>query len=95
MFYVPIERKALPQSDPKRWMILPVDCQGEIEARSIATRSAGAILQRDDFTVWAALTVLPDFGWLARLRTEYDRARAINRKVNGARANANVLAVGA
>lgn len=92
-FFIPVERTALPTSDPKRWMMLDISCSGEIEARTLAQRQADAILPHEDVCVWAALTVLPSFDWLAAQRAGFDRTKAGQQRLNAARARADRLAV--
>lgn len=73
-FFVPVERKALPATDPKRWMMLPVTAVGPFQAIRHAEVIAKAILPGGGFAVWAAVRDCPTFSYMQALRESRDAA---------------------
>lgn len=72
-FYVPVERKSLPASDPLRWMILPIETTTPTDAMRHATTIAVEEMGLKNTAIWAAVRDIPSFTYLQELRDSMGR----------------------
>lgn len=73
-FYVPVERKALPASDPMRWFILTMDTPDPVTAMTEASRQVRDVMRLKGATIWAAVRDIPTFAHMQELRESMGRA---------------------
>ena len=75
-FYVSIERRKLPASDPLRWFIVAIDdAPDPIEAIVQATRYVQEDMRLKHVLVWAAVRDCPSLGYMQELRESMDACR--------------------
>lgn len=73
-YFVPVERRALPASDLKRWLILPVTAVGPFQAMRQAERVVDQ-LKLHGVAIWAAVKDCPSFIDMQLLREDMDASR--------------------
>lgn len=67
-FYVPVERKALPASDPMRWFFLEVEATCPAIAQVSASRIVLETMRLRGAVIWAAVRDCPSFEYMQQLR---------------------------
>lgn len=80
-FYVPIERKALPASDPKRWFFLAEEAPDPVTAIAQASTTARDVMRLKGVAVWAAVRDIPSFEHMQELRDALGKASRKGAKV--------------
>lgn len=80
-FYVPVERKALPASDMKRWLILPIEAADPVTAIAEASTTARDVMRLKNVAVWAAVRDIPSFEHMQELRDALGRTSRKGSKV--------------
>lgn len=73
-FYVPVERKALPASNPHRWFILEMDTPDPVTAMAEASRQVRDVMRLKGATIWAAVRDIPSFSYMQELRESMGKA---------------------
>lgn len=76
-YYVPVERKSLPASDPMRWVIIVAECITPVEAMAQA-RDAIREMRLGRWVLWAAVRDIPSFQHMQRLRECMDACKYAN-----------------
>lgn len=74
-YYIPIERKALPASDPLRWFILPIDAADPILAMDQASTTVREDMRLKNVAIWAAVRDCPSMGYMQEVRESMDACR--------------------
>lgn len=72
--YVPVERKALPASDPLRWFIVEVETADPVAAMTEASRQVREDMRLKGATIWAAVRDIPSFAYMQMLRESMGKA---------------------
>lgn len=67
-YFVPVERKALPASDPMRWFIVEVETTDPATAMMEASRQVRDVMRLKGATIWAAVRDIPSFSYMQELR---------------------------
>jgi len=70
-FYVPVERKALPATDPLRWFILEVEASCPATAQVSASRIVLETMHLRGAVIWAAVRDIPPFAHMQELRYSF------------------------
>ena len=73
-FYVPVERKALPANDPRRWFVLVMDTPDPITAMTEASRQVREEMRLRGVAIWAAVRDCPTFAYMQELRESMGKA---------------------
>ena len=73
-FFVLVERKALPASDPMRWFIVEVETTDPVSAMMEASRQVRDVMRLKGATIWAAVRDIPTFAYMQELRDSMGRA---------------------
>lgn len=73
-YFVPVERVALPATDPKRWLILPVTAIGPFQALKQAEHAVDQ-MRLHGVAIWAAVRDCPSFIEMQQLRESMDASR--------------------
>lgn len=73
-YFVPVERKALPATNPLRWFIIEVETTDPVTAMTEASRQVRDVMQLKGATIWAAVRDIPSFGYMQELRESMGRA---------------------
>ena len=73
-FYIPVERKALPASDPLRWFMIEVDAPAASVALAEAEGQVSAMRLRNT-VIWAAVRDCPPFAHMQEMREAMDVCR--------------------
>lgn len=73
-YFVPVERKALPASDPMRWFIVEVETTDPVTAMMEASRQVRDVMRLKGATIWAAVRDIPSFSYMQELRESMGKA---------------------
>ena len=74
-FFVPVERKTLPATNPNRWFILELDTPDPVSAIAEASRQVREDMRLKGVVIWAAVRDIPPFEHLQELRESMDACR--------------------
>lgn len=73
-FFVPVERKTLPATNPNRWFILELDTPDPVSAMTEASRQVRDDMRLKGVAIWAAVRDIPSFTYMQELRDSMGRA---------------------